>query len=88
MRFVAGLTGARFIFPQRASLSVRGWRPWGSALYFLVTTGAQIVLHRIRSDQLYHHYVGDPLDVLMLLYFDPAHRRLTDKEGATLLLES
>jgi uncharacterized protein len=23
-------------------------------------------MHRIRSDQLYHHYMGDPLEVLML----------------------
>jgi len=43
-----------------------GARPVGSALYFLVTPDAQIVLHRIRSDQFYHHYFGDPLDVLML----------------------
>lgn len=43
-----------------------GSRPFGSALYFLVTPDAQIVLHRIRSDQLYHHYLGDPLEVLML----------------------
>jgi hypothetical protein len=41
-------------------------RPYGSALYFLVAPGAQIILHRIRSDQLYHHYLGDPLEVLML----------------------
>lgn len=41
-------------------------RPYGSALYFLVAPDAQIVLHRIRSDQLYHHYLGDPLEVLML----------------------
>jgi uncharacterized protein len=41
-------------------------RPFGSALYFLVTPEAQIVMHRIRSDQLYHHYLGDPLEVLML----------------------
>lgn len=41
-------------------------RPYGSALYFLVAPGAQIVMHRIRSDQLYHHYLGDPLEVLML----------------------
>jgi len=27
------------------------------------------VLHRIRSDQMYHHYLGGPLDVL-LLYVD------------------
>ena len=43
-----------------------GVRPYASALYFLVTPDAQIVLHRIRSDQLYHHYLGDPLEVLML----------------------
>jgi uncharacterized protein len=41
-------------------------RPYASALYFLVTPDAQIVMHRIRSDQLYHHYLGDPLEVLML----------------------
>ncbi len=43
-----------------------GDRPFGSALYFLVTPDAQIVMHRIRSDQLYHHYLGDPLEVLLL----------------------
>jgi uncharacterized protein len=37
-----------------------------TALYFLVAPDAQIVMHRIRSDQLYHHYLGDPLEVLML----------------------
>lgn len=43
-----------------------GDRPYGSALYFLVSPDARIVMHRIRSDQLYHHYLGDPLEVLML----------------------
>ena len=43
-----------------------GNRPYGSALYFLVTPEAQIVMHRIRSDQLYHHYLGDSLEVLLL----------------------
>jgi len=46
--------------------SLRGRPSLRSALYFLVTPDAQIVLHRIRSDQLYHHYLGDPLEVLML----------------------
>jgi uncharacterized protein len=43
-----------------------GHRPCGSTLYFLVTPEAQIVMHRIRSDQLYHHYLGDSLEVLLL----------------------
>src|SRR6266568_7076811 len=41
-------------------------RPAGSALYFMVTPGAPVRLHRIRNDQLYHYYLGDPLEVLLL----------------------
>jgi uncharacterized protein len=40
-------------------------RPLGSALYFMVTPGAP-VRHRIRNDQLYHYYLGDPLEVFLL----------------------
>src|SRR5580698_11624086 len=41
-------------------------RPVGSALYFMVTPDAPVRLHRIRNDQLYHYYLGDPIEVLML----------------------
>jgi len=41
-------------------------RPLGSVLYFMVTPQAQIRLHRIRSDQMYQHHMGDPLEVLLL----------------------
>jgi uncharacterized protein len=41
-------------------------RPLGSALYFLVTPGAPVRLHRIRNDQLYHYYLGDPLETILL----------------------
>jgi predicted cupin superfamily sugar epimerase len=41
-------------------------RPLGSALYFMVTPAAPVKLHRIRNDQLYHYYLGDPLEVLLL----------------------
>src|SRR5918996_1483134 len=41
-------------------------RPAGSALYFMVTPDARVRLHRIRNDQLYHYYLGDPIEVLML----------------------
>jgi predicted cupin superfamily sugar epimerase len=43
-----------------------GSRPVGSALYFLVAPEAPVRLHRIRNDQLYHYYGGDPLELLML----------------------
>jgi predicted cupin superfamily sugar epimerase len=49
-----------------------GPRPLGNVLYFLVSPNASVQLHRIRSDQMYHHYLGDPLEVL-LLYADGRH---------------
>jgi uncharacterized protein len=41
-------------------------RPLGSALYFMVTPSAPVQLHRIRNDQLYHYYLGDPIELFML----------------------
>lgn len=41
-------------------------RPMGSGLYFMVTPAEPVKLHRIRNDQLYHYYMGDPLEVLLL----------------------
>ena len=43
-----------------------GPRTLGGALCFLVTPQAPVRLHRIRSDQMYHHYLGEPLVVLLL----------------------
>ena len=41
-------------------------RPLGSALCFMVTPAAPVKLHRIKNDQLYHYYLGDPIEVLLL----------------------
>ena len=41
-------------------------RPLGTALYFMVTPEAPVKLHRIDNDQLYHYYLGDPIEVLLL----------------------
>jgi uncharacterized protein len=43
-----------------------GSRALGSVLYFLVSPERRMALHRIRADQMYHHYSGDPLEVLLL----------------------
>jgi len=43
-----------------------GGRPLASALYFMVTPEAPVKLHRIRCDQIYHYYLGDPIEVLLL----------------------
>jgi predicted cupin superfamily sugar epimerase len=41
-------------------------RALGAALYFLISPEWPAALHSIRSDQMYHHYLGDPLEVLLL----------------------
>jgi predicted cupin superfamily sugar epimerase len=41
-------------------------RPLGTALYFMVTPEAPVKLQRIKNDQLYHYYLGDPIEVLLL----------------------
>ncbi len=58
---------ARRIGKESLPPEYEGDRAYGSVLYFLVTPEARIQLHRIRSDQMYHHYLGDPLEVLLLL---------------------
>ena len=50
-------------------------RPLGSALYFMVTPIAPVRLHRIRNDQLYHYYLGDPIE-LFLLHADGSTERV------------
>jgi uncharacterized protein len=50
-------------------------RPLGSALYFMVTPTAPVRLHRIRNDQLYHYYLGDPIE-LFLLHSDRSTERI------------
>ena len=42
-------------------------RPTGSALYFMLTPQQPVKLHRIRNDQFYHYYLGDPIEVLLML---------------------
>jgi predicted cupin superfamily sugar epimerase len=63
----------RVTFTSRLSIAAGGLpapfadgRPLGSALYFLVTPDAPVRLHRIRNEQLYHYYLGDPIEVFLL----------------------
>lgn len=55
-------------------------RPLGSALYFLVTRQAPVRLHRIRNDQLYHYYLGGPLEVFLLHEGGAAERVIVGRD--------
>lgn len=49
-------------------------RPCGSAIYYLLTSGLEgfSAFHRLQTDEVYHFYCGDPVE-LHLLGGDGAH---------------
>jgi uncharacterized protein len=53
----------------RAPLAVdapQGTRAASTAIYFLLPAGTFSALHRVRSDEVWHHYDGDPVEVYTL----------------------
>jgi len=50
----------------RAPLAVHppyGVRAASTAIYFLLPAGSFSALHRVRSDEVWHHYDGDPVEI-------------------------
>ena len=45
-------------------------RSYATALYFLLEQGQFSAFHKIKSDECWHFYAGDPLDVLMIDQFN------------------
>lgn len=43
-----------------------GWRAVGTAIYYLLTGDAVSEMHRLPGDEVYHFYLGDPLETLLL----------------------
>jgi predicted cupin superfamily sugar epimerase len=50
--------GGYFAESYRSALS--------SAIYYMLTPDAFSVMHRLKGDELYHFYLGDPVEMLML----------------------
>lgn len=43
-----------------------GDRPFSTAIYFLLADGNFSAFHRIKSDECWHFYAGDPLEVFVI----------------------
>jgi uncharacterized protein len=41
-------------------------RPYSTAIYFLLEKGNYSAFHRIKSDECWHFYYGDPLEIFVL----------------------
>lgn len=44
-------------------------RKWATAIYFLIEQGNFSAFHRIKSDETWHFYAGDPLEVIEINEF-------------------
>ncbi|MBN1621969.1 MAG: cupin domain-containing protein [Endomicrobiales bacterium] len=41
-------------------------RPFSTAIYYLLTPGTFSAMHRLASDEIFHFYFGDPVEMLQL----------------------
>jgi hypothetical protein len=61
--------GGFFRRTYRSSIPVdlaRGQRPVGTAIYYLLESGAFSEMHVLDSDEIFHFYLGDPVEMLQL----------------------
>jgi uncharacterized protein len=51
-------------------------RPTGTAIYYLLTSQPDSfsAMHRLATDEVYHFYLGDPIEMLLLASDAPAQR--------------
>jgi uncharacterized protein len=43
-----------------------GGRSFGTAIYYLITPESFSALHRVRGDEMFHFYGGDPVEMLLI----------------------
>lgn len=43
-----------------------GARPLSTAIYYMLTRGTFSEMHRLASDEIFHFYIGDPVEMLLL----------------------
>jgi predicted cupin superfamily sugar epimerase len=44
----------------------KGVRSFGSAIYYLLTPETFSAIHRLQSDEIFHFYLGDPVEMIQL----------------------
>ncbi len=58
--------GGHFLETWRSSARTEQGRALGTAIYYLLTPRTCSIMHRLPGDELFHFYLGDPVDVLVL----------------------
>ncbi|MCY4371444.1 MAG: cupin domain-containing protein [bacterium] len=68
------MTGAEVVallgllpLPEEGGMWARTWQDeHGSGIYYLLQPGDFSALHRLDAAELWHHYAGDPVEMLLL----------------------
>ena len=58
--------GPNVALPEGAGALSGHHRPLGTAIYYLITPDSFSALHRLRSDEVFHFYLGDHCEMLLL----------------------
>jgi predicted cupin superfamily sugar epimerase len=57
----------RRTFTSAATVDLpRGTRPQGTAIYYLLEAGTFSEMHLLDSDEIFHFYLGDPVEMMQL----------------------
>lgn len=81
--FVETWRGERQVAADALGGAYDGPRSVGTAIYYLLTPDTFSALHRLKSDEVFHFYLGDPVEMLHL-HPDGSHARVvlgTDLEA-------
>ena len=60
------MEGGYFRQNYRNKASWNDHKPMSTAIYFLLTPETYSCLHRLPNDEVYHFYLGDPVELLVL----------------------
>lgn len=70
---VTALLGLQPLVPEGGAFRqtyLSGWRPLGkpggTAIYYLLTADSFSHIHRLPGDEMFHFYLGDPLEICQL----------------------
>jgi predicted cupin superfamily sugar epimerase len=53
--------------PPETLPGLRAARPLATAIYYMLTPDTFSALHRLSGDEIYHFYLGDPVEMLLLM---------------------
>ncbi len=71
--FVETYRSAEQVPPGALPSRYAGARALGTAIYYLLTPDTFSAMHRLASDEVFHFYLGDPVEMLQL-WPDCSHR--------------